>query len=457
MTRSSRILIVDDDPVMGDVLRDILVLEGYGVHWVSNGIDAQNFLRQNEVDVVLLDLMMPGMNGLEILKWVVESRPSAATIMISGHGSIQTAIEAVRLGAYDWIEKPLEKTRVLHTIRHAIEKNQLLRERRILLDDIRTRYRMVGVSAAMNRVFSLIDKIAPRQVTVLVTGESGTGKELVARAIHLRSERAAGPFESMNCAAVPDSLMESELFGHVRGAFTGALSERRGKFQRADGGTLFMDEIGDLSPSGQAKVLRVVETGEVTRVGSETAEHIDIRLITATNQDLQTKIEKGGFREDLYHRLNVIEIAIPPLRDRKEDILPLAEFFLNQFDSQGAGRRMRLTHDAESALLTHAWKGNVRELRNVIEKITVLSETDEITGGQVSQVLGGGPLSVPSETCRSYRQAKEQFEKAYLIRMLEADGWNIQRASASMGMPRSLLYRKMEKYQIQGVSSKMDK
>jgi two-component system, NtrC family, nitrogen regulation response regulator NtrX len=443
-----KILIIDDDPVMGDVVKDILSYEGYAVSWVGNGGDALETVLNENVEAVLLDLLLPGINGMEILRQILEHRPSTVVIMMSGHGSIKDAVQATKLGAYDWLEKPLEKERLLLTVRHAIEKNRLGREKDVLLRDVKERYRMIGASPAMKQVFHLIDRVAAKDATVMITGESGTGKELVAHAIHHNSPRAAAPFVRMNCAAVPETLIESELFGHVRGAFTNALFEKKGKFQAADGGTLFMDEIGDLSLSAQSKVLRAVETGEVAKVGSEKLEETDIRLISATNKDLSAMAAADSFRKDLFHRINVIEIRIPPLRDRKEDILPIAEHFLDEYSGQYNIQRKQLTADAESMLLMREWKGNVRELRNMMEKLVVLVDGPRIGGQEVALVLDEACLTPAFQQAKTYKQTKEQFEKSYLLRMLKTSGWNIQKTAEAIDMPRSLLYRKMEKYGI---------
>jgi two-component system, NtrC family, nitrogen regulation response regulator NtrX len=391
MTARIKILIIDDDPVMGDVVRDILAFHGYAVSYIGNGGDALQMVFNENFDVILLDLLLPGINGLEILRQIIERKPETQVVMMSGHGTIQTAVQATKMGAYDWLEKPLEKERLLLTVRHAVERNRLGHERDALIRDAKERYRMIGVSPAMQRVFHLIDRVAAKDATVLITGESGTGKDLVAHAIHQNSQRSAAPFVRMNCAAVPESLIESELFGHVRGAFTNAMNEKKGKFQAADGGTLFMDEIADLSISAQSKVLRAVETGEVAKVGSDKSEAVDIRLISASNKDLHAMVGAGTFREDLFHRINVIEIRMPPLRDRKEDIPPLAAHFLEEYSARYNIRRKQLMPDAEALLLMYDWKGNIRELRNLMEKLVVLVDTVQLGGRQVSQIMGFPP------------------------------------------------------------------
>ena len=341
MNSKKKILIVDDDEMMGDILGEILTCDGYQVKWVGNGNDALTALNESPIDIVLLDLRLPDMNGNQVLKKILEINPLTTVIMMSGHGTIQTAIEATRLGAYDWLEKPLEKNRVLLTVRNAIEKNNLLKERELLLSEAKECYKMVGTSPALQKIYSLIDRVAPTNATVLITGESGTGKELVARAIHINSNRASLPFIHVNCSAIPDTLIEGELFGHVRGTFTGAERTRKGKFQLADQGTLFLDEIGDLSLAAQAKILIAIETGNIATVGTEMSGKVDVRVICATNKNLDQKVAQGTFRDDLLNRINVIGINVPPLRERRDDILPLAYHFLETYCIQNNTEKNR--------------------------------------------------------------------------------------------------------------------
>ena len=446
MTSKNKILIVDDDETLCDTLEDVLSSEGYRVQWVGNGTDALKLIDQDAIDIVLLDLLLPGMDGLEVLKKILQMKTPPTVIMMSGHGTIRTAVEATKLGAYDFLEKPLEKNRVLLTVRNAVEKSVLLKEKNILLSETKERYRMVGTSPAMKSIYQLIDKVAPKNVTVLITGESGTGKELIAHAIHINSKRAANPFIQVNCAAIPETLIESELFGHVKGAFTGAHIEKQGKFQLADGGTLFLDEIGDLSPSAQAKVLRAVETGEVFKVGTESQENADVRLISATNKHLEEMIQGASFREDLYHRINVIEIRVPPLRERPSDILPLMEHFLEQYCRQNNVEKKRLAPDAEALLLSHSWPGNVRELRNLAEKLVVLVDDQTVTGQHVARLLDFPDLEIELSKAKTFKEAKMSFEKSFILHALSENKWNILQTAEALNMPRSLLYSKMEKY-----------
>jgi len=448
-----KILVVDDDKELGASLVDMLSFKGYNVRWVGNGPDALNTITTDSIDIVLLDLLLPGMDGLEVLKHILQISPLTIVIMMSGHGTIQTALEATQLGAYDWLEKPLTKDRLLLTVRNAIDKNTLMHDREILLSEAKSRYRMVGISPALKNVYKIIDKVADKNTTILISGESGTGKELVARAIYINSQRVTAPFIKVNCAAIPETLIESELFGHVKGAFTGALNDKEGKFQLAHNGTLFLDEIGDLSLSAQSKVLRTIETGELSKVGTEKIEVVDIRLITATNKDLSKMISEGTFREDLYHRINVIEINIPPLRERPDDILPLVHYFLEQFCIENALEKKEFTSSAEALLLSHSWPGNVRELRNFTEKVTVLVELQKVTVQQIADLLKFPKLKDDLIKPRTFKLAKENFEDKFIRDSLIINDWNITRTAIMLDIPRSLLYQKIKKYSIEGVST----
>jgi two-component system nitrogen regulation response regulator NtrX len=442
---------------MGDTLRDILCLKGYSVQWVGNGSDALKIINKDDIDVVLLDLLLPGMNGIEVLKRIFHIDPYISVIMMSGHGTIQTALETTQLGAYDWLEKPLEKDRVFLTIRNAIEKSTLLSEKEVLLSEVKTRYRMVGTSSAMKTVYQLIDKVALQNIRVLITGESGTGKDLVAHAIHLNSQRASTPFIHVNCAAVPETLIESELFGHKKGAFTGAISDKKGKFQIANRGTIFLDEIGDLSNNAQAKILRTIETGEVQMVGSEQVENVDVRLISATNKNLPDLISKGAFREDLFHRINVIEINILPLRERTDDILPLTDYFLEMFCTHNNVKKKMLTSSAETVLLSYNWPGNVRELRNLAEKIVVLVDTPKVNGHNVADLLEFSIGRKVFDGVKTFKQAKKSFEKSYIANALWKNEWKISKTAETLDMTRSSLYDKIKEYGIKQDSEKPDK
>ncbi len=444
-----KILIVDDDSRMGNVLKDILKSAGYNVDWSPTGNDALKLLEDQTVDLILLDLVLPGIDGIAVLEKVQKKWPKIAVIMMSGYSTIQTAVKSIQLGAYDWLEKPLEKERVLLTVRNAVERMSLLQDRSVLLSQTEERYKMIGTSGAMKTIFQLIDRIAPVKSSVLITGESGTGKELVAHAIHNNSERKTSSFIKLNCAAMPETLIESELFGYVKGAFTGAHSTKKGKFQLAEGGTLFLDEIGDLSLSAQAKLLRSIETGEVEKVGTENTEQVDVRLITATNKCLQDMIDLGTFRSDLFHRINVIGICVPALKERKEDILPLINNYIECFSIENNLVPKRLTTDAETQLISYNWPGNVRELRNLCERLVVLIPEQNITNGHIAQLLSMPKLNMHSNTPSTYKLAKETFDKSFIRNSLLQNNWNVLKTAEIIGMKRSLLYRKIERYNLQ--------
>jgi len=454
MSSQKKILIIDDDEDLGESLVDILSKKGYMVEWVGNGADAFTIIKNDSVDIVLLDLLLPGIDGIQILKKILNINPAIPVIMISGHGNIQTAWEASQSGAYSWLEKPFSKEQLFLTIRNAIEKNTLLKERDFFLSEVKERYKMVGTSPAMKQIYQLIDKVAGRNITTLITGESGTGKELVANAIHFNSYRASAPFIRVNCAAIPETLIESELFGQRKGAFTNAIRDKRGKFQMADGGTLFLDEIGDLSLSAQAKVLRALDTGEVMAVGSESANHVDVRFITATNKNLKGLIADGLFREDLFHRINVIEIHIPTLKERKMDIIPITEHFMDLYSAENNIENKNLTKGAQTVLVSYEWPGNIRELKNFAEKVVALIDTKDVTSQQAANLLKFPLVAENLLTRKNLKQAKEDFEKIYIYQALHQSQWNITRAAESLNLHRTGLYKKMEKYGIKHVSTK---
>lgn len=455
MPASSTILIVEDDANFRSLERDLLEDEHYRVLEADSGEEALSILQnESSIDLMLLDLRLPQMDGISVLKETLKIRPDLAVVLISGHGDIESAVKAVRLGAYDFLEKPVQSGRLLLTVERALSYVNLQRERQQLLENIRQRYQLVSVSQAMEKILSIVDRVAETDVTVLITGESGTGKEMVARAIHLNSRRASGPFVQLNCAALPDNLIESELFGHVKGAFTGALHSHAGRFQQADKGTLFLDEIGDLSLLAQSKVLRAIETSEVNRVGSEKHERVDVRIIAATNRDLKQMVEEKTFREDLYHRINVISLYIPPLRERQEDILPLAEHFLREFADQYNREPPKISTDAESVLLSYHWPGNVRELRNLMQKIMVLGDALEIHGHDISELLGKQAEQSKWPRTPTLREARKLFEKSYILNRLEANGWNISQTAKLLGVERSNLYKIMDQLGIRGKEKK---
>lgn len=369
----SKILIVDDERSIRNTLREILEYEKYEVSDAESGMAALETLKQSEFDVILLDIKMPQMDGIEVLEHILREYETPV-IMISGHGTIETAVEAIKKGAFDYIAKPLDLNRLLVTIRNALDKSRLLTETKVLKKKISRKYEMVGESMAMQQIREMIDKVAPTMARVLITGQNGTGKELVARQLHEKSHRSKGPFIEVNCAAIPSELIESNLFGHEKGSFTSAIKQRKGDFELANSGTLFLDEIGDMSLSAQAKVLRALQENKIMRVGGEKDIPVDVRVIAATNKNLNEEIAAGRFREDLYHRLSVIIIHVPPLHERADDIDLLAEHFMEEICLEQGKPLLRFTEEAFEALKQMKWTGNIRELRNVVERLAILCD-----------------------------------------------------------------------------------
>lgn len=380
--KMSKILIVDDERAIRNSLKDILSLEGYVVDAAQNGREALECLAKSTYDVVLCDIKMPEMDGIELLEKARADFGDIPFIMISGHGTIDTAVDAIKKGAYDYIEKPPDLNRLLVTIRNAMDKSELISETKVLKKKVSKRFQMIGESTAIQQIRSMIERVAPTEARVLVTGENGTGKEVVARWLHEKSNRAAGPFVEVNCAAIPSELIESELFGHEKGAFTSAIKQRKGKFEQAQDGTLFLDEIGDMSLSAQAKVLRALQENKITRVGSDADVPVNVRIIAATNKNMSLEIKEGRFREDLYHRISVILIHVPSLNERIDDIPLLAQHFIEQICSEYGIPPKLISQDALAELQNITWTGNIREFRNVIERLIILCPK-EITGQDV--------------------------------------------------------------------------
>jgi DNA-binding NtrC family response regulator len=372
----SRILVIDDERAIRNTLKEILEYENHEVELAEDGISGIEAFKNGNFDVVLCDIKMPQMDGIEVLDKMLDHSAETPVIMISGHGNIETAVEAIKKGAFDFIEKPLDLNRILITIRNATDKNLLIKETKILKKKVYKTFDIVGNSSAIQRVKDIIDRVAPTEARVLITGANGTGKELVARWLHEKSSRAEMPLIEVNCAAIPSELIESELFGHEKGAFTSAIKQRKGKFEQADGGTLFLDEIGDMSLSAQAKVLRALQENKVTRVGSDKDINVHVRIIAATNKNLQREIEAGNFREDLFHRLSVIVIHVPALSERSEDIPMLAEHFINQVCDEYGMPLKSITTEAVAELQKNSWTGNIREFRNVIERLIILCDKE---------------------------------------------------------------------------------
>jgi two-component system nitrogen regulation response regulator NtrX len=454
----SRILVADDESDIRASLRMILEYEGLEMLEAESGPQAIRLVEEQDPDAVLLDIKMPRMDGLEVLGELRKARPHLPVVMISGHGTIATAVEATRLGAYDFMEKPLERERVLLVLRNALERRRLeetVREYQVSTEE---RYRLVGSSAALSEIQQAVARIAPTKASVLITGESGTGKELVARAIHRNSPRAGKPFVKVNCAAIPEELIESELFGHVKGSFTGATRDQVGKFVRADGGTILLDEVGDMSLKTQAKVLRVLQDGEVEPVGAAKTLTVDVRVVAATNKTLSEEIAEGRFREDLYFRLNVVPLHLPPLRERAADVAPLAAHFAETFCRENNYRCSGFTGAALKRLATLPWRGNVRELRNAVERLIIMTPRDKIDAddlpaglgmalGQASAAVPQGTLAVVYEGA-TLQEFKDRAERAFLVARLEANDWNIAATAKSIETPRSNLYKKLEAYGI---------
>jgi two-component system nitrogen regulation response regulator NtrX len=445
----SRILIVDDEDDIRRSLAGILGDEGFETTTAEDGERGIACIEEEgPPDVVLLDIAMPGRDGVEILVELVERWPEVPVVMMSGHGTIETAVRTTRHGAYDFVEKPLSIDKLLLTIQHAVERAGLARENRELRAQALRAHEILGESEAIVKLKQQIEVAAPSNGWVLVTGENGTGKELVARQIHTQSLRSAGPFIEVNCAAIPEELIESELFGHEKGAFTGAVAQKQGKFELAHGGTLFLDEVADMSLMTQAKVLRILQEQTFVRVGGTELLNADVRVVAATNKDLDAEIAAGNFREDLYYRLNVLPFHVPPLRERVQDIPVLARTFVEEFCREAGLPPKKITPAALKLLSGHSWPGNVRELRNLMERVVIMSPRSSIGVDSLPDALrattsgdGGASLSL--------EEARRSFERAYLLARLADHGWNISRTAEAIGIARESLSRKIKAYQIE--------
>jgi len=446
----ARLLVIDDESGIRGALVQVFEYEGHEVREAEDGHAGLEVARDFRPDVIFLDVKMPGLNGLDVLERLREDDASALVVMISGHGTIDTAVEATRKGAYDFLEKPLDTDRLLVTLRRALELRGLTQSMADLRSQVESRHEIVGTSYPIRRVLERVEKVAPTDARVLVTGENGTGKELVARAIHRLSARSDAPFIEVNCAAIPSELIESALFGHIKGSFTGAVADHAGKFEQADAGTLFLDEIGDMSPDAQAKVLRALEQGVITRVGGSKQIEVDVRVIAATNKDLAKQIEGGGFREDLYYRLNVVPIHLPPLRERPDDIPMLIQHFTDIMTR----REGMSPRSFETAAIEHlqglSWPGNVRELRNTVERLLILSAGDQVRVDDVDLLASGrsasGGLGGELLATDNFSEFKEGAERAYILQKLREHDWNVAETARRIDMPRSNLYKKIEKY-----------
>ncbi len=456
-----RVVVVDDERNIRRTLSMVLEGEGYVVETFESAEEFIPRLSGGPIDVVMLDVQMPGMDGLQAVQKIREDHSDLPVLMISGHARPEEAVRAIQLGANDFLEKPLSRERVLVTVKNAIEKRALSAKVRALEAAEGGDEEMLGQSEAIEKVRKQIEKVAATGVRVLITGESGTGKELIARAVHRASKRANGPFVKVNCAAIPSELIESELFGHERGAFSGAVQKKRGRFELADGGTLFLDEIGDMSVDAQAKVLRVLQTGEVIRVGGEKVFTVDVRVVAATNKDLEEEVRQGNFREDLYFRLSVVPIVSPPLRDRGDDVLLLMHAYLRHFSAEHAvDPPVSLSDEAARAIATYTFPGNVRELRNLAERLVILADNPvkpkdlppQVTGTSgperpalIQDVDGGaGVLDLTKYGNPTLRELREAVERDYILRKLEDTGWNVTRTAEILGIERTNLHKKLK-------------
>ncbi len=453
------ILIVDDEASIRRTLKEILEYEDYAVDEAEDGEVALEKLKKNRYDVVLLDVKMPRRDGMEVLQITASEQPDLPVVMISGHGNIETAVEATKFGAYDFIEKPPDLNRLLLTIRNALDRGQLEAENQRMRQTIVERHAtdltpMLGESPALRQIKETIERVAPTEARVLITGEPGTGKELVAKWIHHYSRRSQGPVVEVNCAAIPSELIESELFGHEKGSFTGATKQRIGKFEQSHNGTLFLDEIGDMSLSAQAKVLRALQENQITRVGGDRPLPVDVRVVAATNKRLLDQIEQHEFREDLYHRLSVILIHVPPLRERRDDIPIITTHIAERIARRNGLEPKPFSSEALTGLKKFEWRGNVRELHNVVERLLILSPGDTISLADVDRyATPGGSISNPImgmvDQFSQFSEFRDMAEKLFIENKLSLNDWNISRTAEAIGIQRSHLYNKMGKYDIQ--------
>ena len=446
-----RILVVDDEQAIRESLDLVLRFAHHDVLLAEDGDQGLKALSENkDIDLVFLDIKMPGRDGMEVLEDIRESYSDTTVVMISGHATIDTAMDATRKGAFDFLAKPLDRDRVLLTVRNAAQMHRLNGENLKLRKQLsQTSREMLGVSPSLERIRSMIAKVAPTDARVLIQGENGSGKELAARLVHELSNRSSGPFVDVNCAAIPKDLLESELFGHEKGSFTGATERREGKFEQADGGTLFLDEVGDMSLDAQAKVLRVIEEQRVQRVGGSEPIAVDVRLVAATNKDLKAAAEEGEFRDDLYYRLAVVPLEVPPLRDRKEDVSLLAQSFLEQFAKNMETKAPTLTDAARKWLERQRWPGNVRQLRNLMERSIILIDGNKLDVKDLeslSNPTSAGATDDLFKTAKTFEEFKRESERLFLQMRLQDNEWNVKRTAESLGMQRSNLYKKMERY-----------
>jgi two-component system response regulator HydG len=445
MKENARILVVDDEPMVCLSLTNWLKEENYFAASVQDGVSAVRAVSEEKWDVILLDLKMPGMDGMEVLRQVKELAPQTVVVMMTAYSSIESSVKAMKEGAYDYIVKPLDVQELTLMIQKIVDHQQLITENILLRKRLKERHgyeNIIGKSAPMEKVFEMIRTVADTTATVLVTGETGTGKELVARAIHANSSRRYSPFVAVSCGALPDTLLESELFGYERGAFTGADRTKKGRFELADGGTLFLDEIGEISLKTQVKLLRVLQEKSFQRLGGTQSINVDVRVITATNRDLGKAVEEGIFRNDLYYRLNVVNIHLPPLRERREDIPMLAEHFIEKFNLEFNKKFDRLEKKALELLMSYHWPGNVRELENVIERAAVLDQGPELKAASL-------PFCSVEVTSVDGPESLEEMEKSHIIKMLDRNDWNIAKTARSLNIDRTTLHKKIKRFGLE--------
>ncbi len=449
----NNILVIDDEQGIREIFQDILKDEGYQVFTAADGVQGLNMLQNEVIDLVFLDVWLPGMGGIEVLQNIKEKFPRIEVVIISGHANIELAVKAMKLGAYDMLEKPIGIDRILQLCKHVLELEDLRRENQSLKAQLGSDQQMIGESTAMRDIISIIQQAAGSDTTVLITGENGTGKELVAREIHERSARRNHPFIPVNCAAIPQNLIESELFGYEKGAFTGAVGRKKGKFERASGGTLFLDEIADLAPSAQAKILRAVQEMSIERVGGEQSISVDVRFVAATNKDMQAMVASGQFREDLYYRLHVVFINVPPLRERKTDITIIANHFLTIH----GGKNREFSPQAMEKLRAYQWPGNIRQLRNIIQRLAILSDetiipedaVDIALSGEMSPIRKTGKNDLEQYRDMNLLEARESFERKMILNALEDAQYNISKSAQRLGVYPSNLHSKIRKYGIE--------
>lgn len=444
------IIIIDDEKEICESIKMILEYEGYTVDYSTSSPEGITKITNGQFSALLLDIQMPEMNGFEVIRKVKEITPDLSVIIISAHGSIENAIKATKLGAFDFIEKPVDRDKLLISVRNAVDQSNLILENKEIKRSLSGSDRILGNSKPIRHILDLIEKVAPLDTRVLITGDNGTGKELVAKAIHNQSMRKDKSFVEVNCAAIPNELIESELFGHEKGSFTGAVQQRIGRFELANKGTLFLDEIGDMSLQAQAKVLRAIEDGKIERVGGGKKIEVDVRIISATNKNLLDEIEKGTFREDLYHRINVIPIQIPPLRERIDDIPILINSFIEEITAKHKKPLVKLNDDAMKYMQSMEWSGNVRELRNLVERIIIIIDKREIARKDIEILFSTGHnhLTDIIDINNSFQEFKEKAERAFILKQLEANDWNVSKAAEVLDIQRSHLYNKMKKYGI---------